>query len=305
MAALVTSKKDEARRISLGNAISETALDVVEGGSVDVFGDHKHPADPSKLEIVAARNSLKRKAADSVASTSVIVSEVLRGTSALAVPGLPLVATMKRSVRLYRSAHVGPTPKSVSDFVIPEEYKRTLDGDNFLLVDDTMEDGGRIVVFGTEKNLDILRSCGFWMADGTFKVAPEIFYQIYTIHGLISGESIPLLFAFVPNKRKATYSYLCKRIFHRLSRDEVESGSTKPWCDVAPDVIVTDFEQAAIAAMNETFNGGIEPVMEQESTMLHGCYFHLWKNIREHVAESGYKRLYETNKVMFLFCLEQ
>ena len=36
--------------------------------------------------------------------------------------------------------------------------------------------------------------------DGTFSVAPDVFYQVYTIHGVIENAVIPLVYALLPNK---------------------------------------------------------------------------------------------------------
>ena len=38
--------------------------------------------------------------------------------------------------------------------------------------------------------------------DGTFKLCPEIFYQIYTIHALNNDQVFPSAFALLPNKMK-------------------------------------------------------------------------------------------------------
>ena len=37
-----------------------------------------------------------------------------------------------------------------------------------------------------------------WHLDGTFAVCPDLFYQLYTINGLINGKNLPLLFALLP-----------------------------------------------------------------------------------------------------------
>ena len=39
-------------------------------------------------------------------------------------------------------------------------------------------------------------------------MAPDVFYQVYTIHGLIENAVIPLVYALLPNKTQDTYEKL-------------------------------------------------------------------------------------------------
>ena len=41
--------------------------------------------------------------------------------------------------------------------------------------------------------------------DGTFSVAPDVFYQVYTIHGVIENAVIPLVYALLPNKTQEKF----------------------------------------------------------------------------------------------------
>jgi hypothetical protein len=94
------------------NAYAITAADIVDGGEVKEFGQHIHGLNAAKFEISHAKNLLKRKAGESVASTSIIVSEVVRQTSDFAAADLPKISSMKRNVRNYRSSDVGPGNRS-------------------------------------------------------------------------------------------------------------------------------------------------------------------------------------------------
>ena len=48
----------------------------------------------------------------------------------------------------------------------------------------------RILIFTTASNLDLLRQSGRWCGDGTFKAAPKLWSQLYTIHGLKNGYTV-------------------------------------------------------------------------------------------------------------------
>ena len=56
------------------------------------------------------------------------------------------------------------------------------DGENFLKYDS--EPGNdRILIFSTTKNLEVLAEASSWFIDAIFKVVPDIFYQMLTVHG--------------------------------------------------------------------------------------------------------------------------
>ena len=56
-------------------------------------------------------------------------------------------------------------------------------GEPFLIYDKGVGDQEQVFIFTSEIGLQLLREFEHWYADGTFKVCPEIFYQLYTIHG--------------------------------------------------------------------------------------------------------------------------
>ena len=48
--------------------------------------------------------------------------------------------------------------------------------------------------------------------DGTFKLCPEIFYQIYIIHALNNNQVFRHVFALLPNKNEDTYNRLFREV---------------------------------------------------------------------------------------------
>ena len=64
--------------------------------------------------------------------------------------------------------------------MIPQEYQLTTNGDQFLAFDSEIGDPERISIFATDLGLHFLYECDHSYADGTFKVCPEVFYQVYT-----------------------------------------------------------------------------------------------------------------------------
>ena len=53
--------------------------------------------------------------------------------------------------------------------------------------------------------LRVLETSNFWLADGTFKVTPKMFYQLYSIHVSLSGIAPACIYAFMPNKTEKIY----------------------------------------------------------------------------------------------------
>ena len=52
---------------------------------------------------------------------------------------------------------------------------------------------------------NLLNLSNTWLVDGTFKLSPDIFYQIYTIHIELNGFAPPCVFVLLPNKTEKTY----------------------------------------------------------------------------------------------------
>jgi len=56
---------------------------------------------------------------------------------------------------------------------LPDQYQKTLTGEKFLIydsLDDNSVSEGRVVVFSTRRNLELLAKNDCWFLDGIFKV---------------------------------------------------------------------------------------------------------------------------------------
>lgn len=71
-----------------------------------------------------------------------------------------------------------------------------------------------MLVFGTEANIDRLAESPYWIMDGTFKVSPNLFYQVYTIHGFVGdvrfGQTFSLVYAILTSSKSSIYKELLK-----------------------------------------------------------------------------------------------
>ena len=150
--------------------------------------------------------------------------------------------------------------------VIPREFSRTTEGVPFLVYDSGPGDD-RLIIFASESALDFLANSSEWYCDGTFKVVPEIFYQLYTVHGEHDGRIFPCVFALLPNKSQHTY----ERFFTELMR-EISARNPAP-----PQHVLLDFEKGAINAIRNTI----------PDTDVKGCFFHFSQNIWRAIQRVG------------------
>lgn len=176
---------------------------------------------------------------------------------------MPQIRALKRTVQRvrHRENKFLPTPAQLEDLNIPQEYRMTLSGQQFLLYDSGSADSSRFLIFSTRRNLELLEFQKHWYCDGTFKTAPALFVQLFTIHGLHQNVSVPLIFALLPDKSEATY----RRFYSKIK--EIHPNFN-------PESMMSDFEMAAVKAFAAEF-----PAAQQR-----GCFFHftqcVWRKIQ-------------------------
>jgi len=143
-----------------------------------------------------------------------------------------------------------------------------------------------ILLFTTIENCKILQESNFWLGDGTFKVCPKLFYQVYVLHALIKKGTqetfVPLVFALMTGKNQELYT----QMFSLINEYCIENN-----LNVTTNTnleIVTDFGKAAINSINETFPFAIHST----------CFFHFSQNIYRKIQEFGLSSKY-ANDVEF------
>lgn len=105
--------------------------------------------------------------------------------------------------------------------------------------------------------------------DGTFKAAPKLFAQLYTMHIRVLGNFVPALVAFLPAKDEATY----ERLFRLI---QTSAATANLVFAPAGTVIHCDYELAVIRAVQQELT--IEPT---------GCLFHFGQCIYRHAQQVG------------------
>ena len=74
-------------------------------------------------------------------------------------------------------------------------------------------DDGRILIFASDEPLGILQSAHHFMSNGTFKVVPEIFYQLYITHAVYGYHIITVPYALLRGRNASAYERLFDKIF--------------------------------------------------------------------------------------------
>ncbi|XP_047037258.1 uncharacterized protein LOC124642701 [Helicoverpa zea] len=125
----------------------------------------------------------------------------------------------------------------------------------------------RILVFAKKEMIKYLKESSKYFMDGTFKICPKCFCQVYTLHADIGSNEeyvnvVPVLYALLPDKTRATYEILFQMI----------KSQVKEW---KPTHISMDFEVSAILAIRNLF----------PDVKIVGCYFHfnrsLWRKAKQ------------------------
>ena len=183
---------------------------------------------------------------------------------------------MRKAIRRKRNAvnHLPENPISIEDLELPYEYKMYKPTpeteEKFCLVDQGISNE-RIIIFGRDTWLEHLAST-IWYVDGTFSIAPQLFYQVYIISVKKHGGVHPILYVLLQNKQRATYM----RMFEIL-KELVPNAR--------PSAISCDFEQVVLTAIKDSF-----PDIE-----IKGCLFHLSQNLIKQNKSMGHMIAYTEN----------
>ena len=114
--------------------------------------------------------------------------------------------------------------------------------------------------------------------DGTFRSSPSPFAQLYSIHiesSVLNG-TVPVLYSFLPNKTKLTYTSL----FNELRTITLQHDLI-----LNPRIITVDYEKAAISALKYLF----------PNAMIKGCNFHFNQCIFRKIQEIGLQQQYNAS----------
>ena len=145
--------------------------------NTEVTGKEDHAPVPAKIEMKQSLSEVRRKSSQSRDTPRLIIQETQATLSEEAVAELPSYSSFQRMIQRKRK-HDNvpiPNPATLRKINVPEELRRTLIGDIFLMHDCWPDDTDRFLIFATQENLNSIAQYREWFADGTFKITPHLF----------------------------------------------------------------------------------------------------------------------------------
>ena len=235
-------------------------------------GEHSHPPDPVSIQKKEIQSFVKERASSTNDAPRIIVQEALGNAGEEVAARCRSNENLANAVRRKRRAEEAfpPPPVHRHGFDIPPALRERL------LVDTGSENPQRILIYG---NIERLAQHSNWFQDGTFKVAPEVFYQAYTIHATIESSAVPCVYALLPNKTRLTYE--------RMWTELKDLGEV-----LNPERLMTDFEKAAINAFTAAF----------PNATISGCHFHLGQSVWRKIQELGHRNRYVEDEEFRMRC---
>ena len=118
-----------------------------------------------------------------------------------------------------------------------------------------------------------------WCVDGTFSVAPSLFFQLLTISYIARHHVFPAIFILLPNKTQALYLKI-----YRLLKKLVPG--------LEAEIVISDFELASLNALELAWPG----------VSIQGCYFHFSQCVYRKIVEMGLKTRYVEDRQIYKYC---
>lgn len=246
--------------------------------------NHNHESNVATVLARKAVGEMKRTMTDSLAGSSATQGAACSKLPDHVLMGLPKKTSLGRVLRRHQQKvltsgdaenALPPCPTDLT-FTVPPRFA------DFVLFDSGAGED-RIIILGCNQLLDGLARSTLWLADGTFKVTPSLFFQLYSIHfQFVTGVNPAAVYCLLPNKTRQSYDRMLVAL-----RDLVPAAN--------PATVLVDFEVATIGAFKAAY----------PNAHVSGCYFHLSQSVIRKVNEIGMKVNYETDDEVrgFVRCL--
>ena len=175
---------------------------------VRVNGEHSHPIDEARecrrLYLDQCKAAIHANPTTPIPllvnqqNAAFLQSATTAASDSMHLP--PSFQSIQSSLYREKRRIIPPQPSLVTDLELSGAWSQTVDGRHFILADDAEQ--GRIIVFGTRAFL--ARLCAGTnttiFMDGTFRVTPSIFAQIYIVHCLFGRQMVAVAYGLLPDK---------------------------------------------------------------------------------------------------------
>ena len=185
---------------------------------------------------------------------------------------------MQSSLYPLRREFIPPAPRTQEELDADSLWFKI--NDQSIVIGDVIHsDGLRTLVFSTEDCLEIISRAEYLHGDGTFKVAPYLWYQVFIMHASVGPNSVvPCLFALLPDKQRRSYDDLFSCLKIAIEKRELELSAS---------IFISDFETNIRTSFMNYF----------PSIKCQGCFYHYGKAIWSRVKKGGVSRYYSSKSV--------
>lgn len=254
----------------------------IERGVITYGGQpHLHEADYAAIQAQEVVRAIKRRAESHPNEPpSVIYRDEIANVHDEEVQSkMPERNNIIRNINRRQNRRRPLNPQSLVDLQISPPYTHTLNGSRFLQHDSGVDDPERFLVFFTDRSLERLCISRIMICDGTFKVVPNEFYQLYTIHGAFMDHVFTLIYCLTTTKNQIFYNNLLNLLKIRAQERNMP---------LEPQYINSDFELAFMSAASNVF----------PNSVIHGCNFHFGQAIWKRTVNIGLKVPYGNNQTV-------
>ena len=234
---------------------------------------HNHTLSENDILKIFLANKIKDLASNTAYSTHKVYSAA---TSSSKICELPIIniRTVYKTIQNIRKRNsiVVDSSRNLEELNIT-----TLRDENFVVFDSGVDVNDRIVVLSTEKNLTHLQNSKVLICDGTFKVCPKEFLQLYVLHGKIHSNVYALVYILLTTKKEKDYLKAINIILDKCNQ-------------TFPEFIVIDFEVAAYIAFKKA-----------TKSTIYFCLFHFGQTMFRKLQKLGFVGLFIKNIQFRLF----
>lgn len=121
------------------------------------------------------------------------------------------------------------------------------------------------MIFSSDTQLALLSAAKLVQMDATFRVAPVLYYQLFTLFVLHAGHAFPVLFALMTRKTTDLYIAVMTKVRELVPAMQLEQ-------------VLSDYEDASVAAVRFVFGHDVS---------ISGCWFHYAQAIIKKVRQLG------------------
>lgn len=239
---------------------------------IEIATHTTHLEEKEKVNRLKFLNTLGKSALETKDNPIDILSAMTSKISSNEIKNLPRVKSLIDKITKLRKNNM---PKLLNDFSLPYTLKTTLNGCNFLLCDEYLSERERILIFVSTFSKEIITKTKIFLMDGTFRICPTKFYQVFSVHAYVYNKTIPVVFALLPGKSIEIYNYL----FIKL-KSEINFN---------PEIVVIDFEVAIKTSLESIY----------ENIKLQGCSFHFSQTLWRKLGTLGLISLYKEKKEVY------